>query len=99
MTINSEVLPNFNTSKVTAAVVEKLNAMQWPRGYRFVLAGEAEAGAEAFGGIGTAIIVALFGIFAILVLEFGNFKSTLIVLTVVPAGRVRWLVDAADHPQ
>ena len=28
----------------------------------------------------------MFGIFAILVLEFGNFKSTLIVLTVVPLG-------------
>jgi len=28
----------------------------------------------------------VFGIFAILVLEFGNFKSTLIVLTVVPLG-------------
>ena len=41
---------------------------------------------EAFGGIGIAIIVAIFGIFAILVLEFGNFKSTLIVLTVVPLG-------------
>jgi len=36
--------------------------------------------------VGLAIIVAIFGIFAILVLEFGNFKSTLIVLTVVPLG-------------
>jgi multidrug efflux pump subunit AcrB len=86
VTINSEVQRDFNTSKVTAAVVRKLNQMSWPRGYRYVLAGEAEAGADAFGGIGTAIIVALFGIFAILVLEFGNFKSTLIVLTVVPLG-------------
>ena len=86
MTINSEVQRNFNTSKVTAAVVRKLDTLQWPRGYHYVLAGEAEAGADAFGGIGTAIIVALFGIFAILVLEFGNFKSTLIVLTVVPLG-------------
>ena len=35
---------------------------------------------------GTAIIVAIFGIFAILVLEFGSFRSTLIVLAVVPLG-------------
>ena len=48
--------------------------------------GEAESSAESFAGIGTAIIVALFGIFAILVLEFGSFKATLIVLTVVPLG-------------
>jgi multidrug efflux pump subunit AcrB len=60
--------------------------MQWPLGYHYVLGGEAESGAESFAGIGTAIIVALFGIFAVLVLEFGSFKSTLIVLTVVPLG-------------
>jgi multidrug efflux pump subunit AcrB len=48
--------------------------MQWPRGYRFVLGGDAEAGAEAFGGIGTAIIVAIFGIFGglMMLLVTGN---------------------------
>ncbi len=84
--INSDVELGYNTAKVTAAVVERLNAMDWPRGYHYVLGGEAESGAESFKGIGTATIVALFGIFAVLVLEFGNFKSTLIVLTVVPLG-------------
>ena len=73
-------------SRVTKAVVRRLQAMDWPRGYRFILGGEAESSAESFAGIGTAIIVALFGIFAILVLEFGSFKATLIVLTVVPLG-------------
>jgi Cation/multidrug efflux pump len=86
VTIDAEVERGYNTAKVTAAVVERLNKMEWPRGYRYVLGGEAQSSAESFGGIGTAIIVALFGIFAILVLEFGSFKSTLIVLTVVPLG-------------
>lgn len=86
VTINAEVERGLNTGKVTADVVKQLDAMEWPRGYHYVLGGEAESGKEAFGGIGTAIIVAIFGIFAILVLEFGNFKSTLIVLTVVPLG-------------
>jgi multidrug efflux pump subunit AcrB len=67
-------------------VVNRLDALQWPRGYRYVLGGDAEAGAESFEGIGSAAIVAIFGIFAILVLEFGSFRSTLIVLTVVPLG-------------
>ncbi len=67
-------------------MVRRLNAMTWPRGYHYALGGEAQSSEEAFGGIGTAIIVAVFGIFAILVLEFGSFKSTLIVLTVVPLG-------------
>jgi multidrug efflux pump subunit AcrB len=60
--------------------------MTWPRGYHYALGGEAQSSDEAFGGIGAAIVVAIFGIFAILVLEFGSFKSTLIVLTVVPLG-------------
>jgi multidrug efflux pump subunit AcrB len=86
VTINSDVQLEFNTAKVTSEVVKRLDAMQWPLGYHYVLGGEAESGAESFAGIGTAIIVALFGIFAVLVLEFGSFKSTLIVLTVVPLG-------------
>src|SRR5512138_3343362 len=85
-TINSDVQRGFNTAKVTAEVVKRLDNMSWPRGYHYVMGGEAQSSQEAFGGIGTAIIVALFGIFAVLVLEFGSFKSTLIVLTVVPLG-------------
>ncbi len=86
VTIDSEVQRGFNTAKVTADVVRQLDQMDWPRGYRYVLGGEAQSSEESFAGIGTAIIVALFGIFAVLVLEFGSFKSTLIVLTVVPLG-------------
>ena len=86
ITINANVQAGLNTARVTNAVVRRLQAMDWPRGYRYILGGEAESSAESFAGIGTAIIVALFGIFAILVLEFGSFKATLIVLTVVPLG-------------
>lgn len=75
-----------NVAKLTAEVVRKLDQFHWPAGYRYELGGEAASSAESFAGIGTAIIVAIFGIFAILVLEFGSFKSTLIVLTVVPLG-------------
>jgi len=86
MTIDADAQEGFNIGQLTAEITAKLDAMQWPRGYHYSLGGEKEAGQKAFGGIGIAIIVAIFGIFAILVLEFGNFKSTLIVLTVVPLG-------------
>ena len=86
VTVTAQVERGLNTGKVTADVVDKLDGMEWPRGYRYVLGGDAEAGAESFAGIGTAAIVAIFGIFAILVLEFGSFRSTLIVLAVVPLG-------------
>src|SRR5689334_5686356 len=86
MTIDADAREGFNVAALTKEITAKLDAMQWPRGYHYSLGGEKEASQKAFGGIGIAIIVAIFGIFAILVLEFGNFKSTLIVLTVVPLG-------------
>jgi multidrug efflux pump subunit AcrB len=85
-TVTADVQDGFNTARVTAAVTHQLDAMSWPRGYRYSLGGEAQTSSEAFGGIGSAIIVTVFGIIAILVLEFGSIKSTLIVLGVVPLG-------------
>jgi multidrug efflux pump subunit AcrB len=90
--IDSQVLDGYNTGSVTKEVIKRLDAMDWPRGYGYAVGGEAESSADAFGGIGVAIIVALFGIFAILVLEFGDYRSTLIVLTVVPLGVVGGLL-------
>jgi len=86
ITITAYTQAGFNTAKVTDAVLQALDQIKPPRGYRFVAAGEVESRAESFAGLGTAILIATFGIFAVLVLEFGSFKSTLIVLTVVPLG-------------
>jgi CzcA family heavy metal efflux pump len=86
MTIDADARPGYNIGELTKLISKQLDQMDWPRGYTYDLGGEDEASQEAFGGIGIAIIVAVFGIFAILVLEFGNFKSTLIVLTVGPLG-------------
>ena len=86
VTVDSQVAAGYNTGAVTREVVKHLQAFDWPRGYHYKLGGEAESSKEAFGGIGVASVVAVFGIFAILVLEFGNYRSTLIVLTVVPLG-------------
>ena len=88
VTVNSNVQTGENTARVTADIVRQLDRYDWPRGYRYILGGEAQSGAESFSGVGTAAIVALFGIFAVLVIEFGSFKSTLIVLTVIPIGLV-----------
>lgn len=86
VTIKAYTQAGFNTAKVTDEVLLGLDAIKLPRGYRLQAAGEVESRADSFGGLGTAIIIATFGIFAVLVLEFGSFKSTMIVLTVVPLG-------------
>jgi multidrug efflux pump subunit AcrB len=86
VTIDAQVTNGFNTDRVTNAVLQRLDQMQWPRGYYYVPGGEAETRAESFGGMKVAAMIALLGIVAVLVLEFGSFKSTLIVLSVVPFG-------------
>lgn len=52
------------------------------------MAGEVERSQETFGGLGTIIIITIFGIMAILILEFKTFKSTFIVLSVIPLGMI-----------
>jgi multidrug efflux pump subunit AcrB len=86
VTISSEVQPGFNTAKVTAEVMRRIRSIELPPGYRFVIAGEVEARQESFGGLLPAVMIAIFGILAVLVLEFGSFRSTLIVAGVIPLG-------------
>ena len=86
VTVSANLLPGFNTARVTAEVVRRLGQIGLPPGYRFVVAGEAEAQQESFGGLLPAILVAVFGILAVLVLEFGSFRSTAIVAGVIPLG-------------
>ena len=71
---------------MTRDVFERLERLELPAGYRFTAGGEVEARQESFGGVGTAVLVAMFGILAVLVLEFGSFRSTLIVAGVIPLG-------------
>lgn len=85
-TVTSFLKTGFNTTEVTAGLIKKLDAMQFPKGYHYVAAGEVEAKKESFGGLGTIILITVFGMLGILILEFGNFKSTLVVLSVIPLG-------------
>jgi multidrug efflux pump subunit AcrB len=82
----------YSTDELTGTVLAKLKAMTWPAGYRYVAAGEIEAREESFAGLGVAMLVAVFGILAVLVLEFGSFRSMLIVFGVVPLGITGGLV-------
>lgn len=88
MTLSSSVEAGFNTDRVTRDILARLEALELPAGFKIIPAGEIESRKESFGGIGTAILVAIFGIFAVLILEFKTFRSTLIVLSVIPLGIV-----------
>jgi multidrug efflux pump subunit AcrB len=86
VTVTANVRTGFSTDRVTRDALARVTTLALPEGYRIVPAGEIESREESFGGIGGAILVAVFGIFAILVLEFRTFRSTLIVASVIPLG-------------
>lgn len=86
ITISAFTQTGYNTDRVTKTFLTQLEKLRLPSGFRIMPAGEIESRQDSFGGMGTAIIVALFGIFALLVLEFRTFRSTFIVLSVIPLG-------------
>ncbi|MEJ7738748.1 MAG: efflux RND transporter permease subunit [Chitinophagaceae bacterium] len=86
--VTSYVQNDFNTGAVTDQVIEKLDQIKFPAGYSYAAAGEVESSQESFGGLGTIILITVFGFLGILLLEFKTFKSMLIVLSVIPLGVV-----------
>jgi multidrug efflux pump subunit AcrB len=73
-------------------VFEKLKQLPLPQGYHVSAGGQAEAQARSFGGLGTALLIALFGIMAVLILEFRSFKTSTVVAGVIPLGIIGGLV-------
>lgn len=75
------------TEQVTKDFTEKAKSLHLPEGYEMQLAGEAESEKDAFGGgFMTIVIATIFLFLMVLILEFKTFKSTLIVLSVIPLG-------------
>lgn len=86
VTLSSQIQPGYLTSKINLAMVDGLNAMRMPDGYGYVVGGEANAAAQSFNGLGSIIALTIFGILAVLVVEFGRFRETLVVAGVIPLG-------------
>lgn len=86
--VTSYVQKGFVTDNVIKDVVSKINHIQFPKGYSYEMGGELEGRQKSFHGFGNVILVASFLFIAVLILQFGTIKSTLIVLSVIPLGIV-----------
>ena len=84
--VTADVARHANTAALEGEVVRALADLPLPRGVRAKLGGEAESREESLGGLGSAALIALFGIAAVLVLEFGSLRAVLTVATVLPLG-------------
>jgi multidrug efflux pump subunit AcrB len=95
VSIAAFVRDGFNVGKLTSTTEAELKKITWPAGVRWEFGGEVESSKESFGGLGGAILVASFGILAILVLQFGSFRGTLIVGSVIPLGFIGGILGLA----
>ncbi len=86
--VSSFVQQGFLVDDALNATIKAMDAMPMPAGYSYAMGGEIETRQDSFGGFGTVILATIFLFIAVLVLEFGTFKSTLIVLSVIPLGIV-----------
>jgi multidrug efflux pump subunit AcrB len=69
---------------ITDRVDTYLASYDFPEGVSYKIGGEQESRTDSFGNMGQALIVALIGIFAILVLQFKSFTQPLIIYAAIP---------------
>lgn len=70
--------------EITAELMEKLNRLSLPPGYKFDYSGEYEETAESFESLGLAYIIAAILIFTLLVSQFNSLAQPFAILTALP---------------
>jgi multidrug efflux pump subunit AcrB len=84
--VNAFVKSGYYATEINNKLRKDLEKMDFPKGYTYEMAGEVESANRSFGGLGPIILLTIFGLLAVLILEFKTFKSTIIVLSVIPLG-------------
>lgn len=88
VSVNAFVQKGVLNDRVIDKVITKMDAMKLPTGYSYEMGGDVESRKQSFGGLEVILIITLFLFVAALVLQFKTFKSTLIILSVIPLGIV-----------
>ncbi|MDP4853162.1 MAG: efflux RND transporter permease subunit, partial [Saprospiraceae bacterium] len=88
VSISAFVSKGYLNDEVIKKVMDKLDQFSLPSGYTYQMGGEYETRQESFSGFTIIIILTIFLFIGILLLEFKTFKSTIIVLSVIPLGMV-----------
>ncbi|HQV04728.1 MULTISPECIES: efflux RND transporter permease subunit [unclassified Novosphingobium] len=86
-TLTANVDKDVLISRATTDVVERIReAVKLPAGYTLSLGGEAESQDRNFSGLVPAALIGLFGILAVLTLEFGRLRMVTVVIGIIPFG-------------
>lgn len=82
--VTANVVNADQSSTITESIIAKLEEVTLPEGYSFYIGGEYEGQQDSFGDLGILLVLALLGIFAVLVLQFRSFLQPLIVFSAIP---------------
>lgn len=88
VSVTAFVDQGFLADNLIQETIQKFGEVKLPTGYQFEMGGEFESRKESFDGFNTIILITVFLFIAVLVLLFKTFKSTIIVLSVIPLGMV-----------
>ncbi len=80
ITINSNVLDGYNANEIVNTIQTKAQAFNLPDGYTITFTGEQEEQAEAVEFLTTALLIAIFSIFLIIVAQFNSVSSPFIII-------------------
>lgn len=83
-TITADVTDIGLAAPITNGIIKKLDAYPFPPGFGFFVGGQLESQEESFGDMGRVLLIALIGIFAVLVLQFRSFSQPLIIYSAIP---------------
>lgn len=80
VTISSNVLDGFNANEIVAEMKESMREYDMPNGFAYQFTGEQEDMAENMAFLTSALMVAVFAIFLIIVTQFNSIISPFIII-------------------
>ncbi len=82
--ITADIKGSYQAEALTNEIVKKLDQYNWPEGVYYQIGGEQEQRKESFSGMTKVLLIALIGIFAVLVLQFNSFSQPLVIFAAIP---------------
>lgn len=82
--ITADIAAGYQAEALTNQIVSKLDQYPWPEGVFYQVGGEQEQRKESFAGMAKVLLIALLGIFAVLVLQFNSFSQPMVIFAAIP---------------
>ncbi len=100
LTVGLFVEDGYNTQTVMTNCQEALKDYEIPEGYSIVFGGESEENRDTFSSLVIPTLIAIVGIYLILVLEFGDIRQPLIIMGTIPLSfiGILWGLKLLNYP-